>query len=336
MRKIVIYICFLIILGCAVYFIGNLTGHPVSEFGDSFNGNISSGDNTSGGISAEERYRRIRRQYTFDKEMYPYLYMLSESGQKAYYILYDGVSRGDKNISLGDDIGVDRIEIMTIVTALYNDHPELFWMDSAATYTYDEKTGTVVDISPEYNDLVNDLTTAQKEFNANADQILSYAKKLSDKSILAKEVYVHDCLCEICEYDESASNHQSAYSCLVEGRSVCSGYSRAFQYLMQRLGVPTYLVVGDIIGGGPHAWNIVVINGNPYNVDVTWNDEAGRQLNEKCHAFFNVSDSDINNTHLRDGLSLNLNPCSYDDMSYANAVGYTVTIDQIKMAPPSK
>ena len=96
------------------------------------------------------------------------------------------------------------------------------------------------------------------------------------------------------------------------------------------------LSVGDIIGGGPHAWNIVVINGNPYNVDVTWNDEAGRQLNEKCHAFFNVSDSDINNTHLRDGLSLNLNPCPYDDMSYANAVGYTVTIDQIKMAPPAK
>ena len=336
MRKIVIYICILIILGCAVYYIGEKTGHPVSELWEYAGEKISDHNILSGSVPADKRYESLKREYTFDRAMYPYLYMLSERGQKAYYIIYDGVSKCEKSIKLGDDIGVDRIEIMTVVTAVYNDHPDLFWMDSAARYTYEERSGIIVDISPEYNDLANNLSAAKTTFKANADQILSYAKKIGDNSVLAKEVYIHDCLCEICDYDESASNHQSAYSCLVEGRSVCSGYSRAFQYLMQQLGIPAYLVIGDINGGGPHAWNMVMINGNYYNVDVTWDDEVGRQIEEKCHAFFNVSDDDIKATHKRDNLSLNLERCPYNDMSYGKAVGYTISIDNIKMVPPSK
>ena len=141
MRKIVIYICILIILGCAVYYIGEKTGHPVSELWEYAGEKISDHNILSGSVPADKRYESLKREYTFGRAMYPYLYMLSERGQKAYYIIYDGVSKCEKSIKLGDDIGVDRIEIMTVVTAVYNDHPELFWMDSAARYTYEERSG---------------------------------------------------------------------------------------------------------------------------------------------------------------------------------------------------
>ena len=58
---------------------------------------------------------------------------------------------------------------------------------------------------------------------------------------------------------------QSAYSALVQGRSVCAGYARAFQYICQRLGIPAYYCAGS--SGEDHAWNIVKLGDGFYNVD---------------------------------------------------------------------
>ena len=41
-----------------------------------------------------------------------------------------------------------------------------------------------------------------------------------------------------------AKYNQTAYSALVNGSTVCAGYSKAFQLLMTKLGIPTYYVVG--------------------------------------------------------------------------------------------
>ena len=335
MKKFVFFLLTVIILMCLVFLVGNWTGHPVTDFFDSFDADKVLDRSSSGGdgTAGEDEYLKLAAEYDFAKDKYPYLYMLSESGRKAYYILYDGISNGRKTIELNEDLQVHKSEVMTIVEAVYCDHPELFWFDSGATYSYDESTGIVVEIKPQYNSLIDELSSAKIKFKANADEILSRARRLSDDRILSKEAYVHDCLCEVCEYDATAENHQSAYSCLVEGTSVCSGYARAFQYLMQQLDVPVYFVTGDIIGGNAHAWNIIVIGGKYYNVDVTWDDEVGRQLGESSHPYFNVTDNAVSATHRRKGMSADLPQCTSEDMSYDKKIGYTITIDQIKRVP---
>lgn len=297
-------------------------GSAISDLGDAF-------DEGPG----EDEYGELRMKYTFPDEIYPYLSMLTEDEQKAYYFIYDGVYNAQKTIKLGKYVGVGKDNVMKVVTAVYNDHPELFWFDSGATYVYEETSGLVVKLDPQYNALVNNLPAAKSSFNANADEIISYARQLSGKGVIAQEVYVHDCLCEICEYDLNADNHQSAYSCLVDGRSVCSGYAKAFQYIMQRLGIPVYFVTGVTSKGGAHAWNIVMINGEAYYMDVTWDDEVGRQISKPVHAFFNVTESDVSKTHTRQGMSVFLPQCTRGDLAYSVAVGDTVRIEQIKWAP---
>jgi len=105
------------------------------------------------------------------------------------------------------------------------------------------------------------------------------------------------------EYDLGAAMNQSAYSALVNGRSVCAGYSRAFQYLMQEAGIPCYYCTG--YAGESHAWNIVGLEDGFYNVDVTWDDVPGGE-----YEFFNQSDEDFAGTHLRKELSVYLPPCN--------------------------
>ena len=86
-------------------------------------------------------------------------------------------------------------------------------------------------------------------------------------------------------------NDQNAYGALVEGKAVCAGYARAFQLLMNELDIPTYYCSGTTYG--KHAWNIIYINNEYYNVDVTFNDSNNTTM------FFNKNDAFFSKTHTR-------------------------------------
>ena len=104
------------------------------------------------------------------------------------------------------------------------------------------------------------------------------------------------------EYDTSADMNQSAYSALVNGQTVCAGYARAFQYLMQQLNIPCYYCTG--YSGQDHAWNIIKLEQKYYNVDVTWDDTT-----PSTYDYYNKSDAEFADTHVRKGLSVYLPVC---------------------------
>ena len=97
--------------------------------------------------------------------------------------------------------------------------------------------------------------------------------------------------------------NQSAYSALVNGRTVCAGYARAFQYLLQQMDIPCYYCTG--YAGEAHAWNIVALDDGYYNVDVTWDDSDGGRYD-----YFNKTDTDYADSHIRQELSVYLPPCN--------------------------
>lgn len=68
----------------------------------------------------------------------------------------------------------------------------------------------------------------------------------------------------------SCESH-SPYGALIEQSAVCEGYARAAQLIFELCDVSSYYVVGETSGGG-HAWNLVQIDQNWYQLDVTWND----------------------------------------------------------------
>ena len=239
----------------------------------------------------------LGEELTFDVNYYPYYAMLETDMRRLYSQIYANASQLNDSFTPVTDVDLERLK--RVFEAVYNDHPELFWLDTSFSCKYLED-GTCVEITLDYNETVNDLTAAREMFLGQAEVILSRARSLG--SDYEKEKYVHDALAKQVEYDLNGRMNQSAYSGMVTARTVCAGYARAFQYLMQQLGIPCYYC--NVFAGEDHAWNIVRLGGEYYNVDVTWDDTT-----DLTYDYFNKTDAQFASTHRRTGLSVYLPAC---------------------------
>lgn len=241
--------------------------------------------------------------YDFPETMYPYHAMLSDGQKDVYNQIYEAVLELKEDVALCRQL--DQSSIKNVMNAVFNDHPELFWLDTGYSYGYTSK-GTVISVMLKYNETAQTLQTSKTKFLNAAAGVINGASTLTDDR--EKEQYVYKTLQNMCIYDENSALNQSAYSVLINGSSVCAGYSRAFQYIMQQLNIPCYFCTG-YANGGYHAWNIVCIDGKYYNVDLSWDDSLGDISNTFSYAYFNLTDKAISVDHTRRELSLNLPEC---------------------------
>lgn len=255
----------------------------------------------------EKEAEELQKKYTygetgegldFDTEFYPYYGMLSERERAIYRQLY--ANAGAVNRIFNPVEPVTQGELKNAFMAVVNDHPELFWLDSAYEAKF-ARSGGCAEISLQFNDLVDNLDSEKEAFNGAAEEILAGARNLG--SDYEKELYVHNALLDRIEYDLQAPLNQSAYSALVNGKTVCAGYARSFQYLMTQLETPCYYCTG--YAGENHAWNIIRLDGEYYNADATWDDTE-----PNTYRYFNKTDQEFSPTHKREELSVYLPPCN--------------------------
>jgi hypothetical protein len=244
---------------------------------------------------------------SFDAETYPYYAMLDDKLKSIYRQIYANANNLVTSFAPAEEVSTT--ELKTAFEAFFNDHPEIFWIQTSYSCKHTQN-GNCVEVTLKYYPIVNNLETAKTSFEQQAQNIINGASGYT--SDYEKEKYVHDALLGKVDYVESSDMNQSAYSALVNGKSVCAGYARAFQYCMQKLGIPTYYCTG--YSGGDHAWNIVKLADGYYNVDVTWDD-----TDPATYDYFNKSDADYAKTHVRQSLSVNLPACNGKAYAYSGS-----------------
>ena len=225
-------------------------------------------------------------EYSFPAEYYPYYHMLNDNCKKMYRQIYANA------LNMWDEFLPACVttpsEWNNALLSVVYDHPELFWLNTR-TYTEYDYQGKLVKVKIYfYEEELGDIERAKAEFNAYVDNVLSVARAMETNA--DKEQFIHDYLAERLTYKENSLD-QSAYSGIVKNETVCAGYSKAFQYLMQQLEIPTYLCVGwggGYVSGGMHAWNIVKDGKKYVNVDLTWDDRQ-----PTIYEFYNRKDSDF-------------------------------------------
>lgn len=198
----------------------------------------------------------------------------------------------------GLEAGLTEENIDKIFQCVLNDHPELFYVDG---YSYTKYTRygledeiDSIEFSGRYSMEQETAALHRKQIQEAVGRILAGID--SDADEYEKVKYVYDTLIRETDYQLDAPDNQNIYSVFVNHLSVCQGYAKATQYLLNRLGVECVLVLGTVNNGEGHAWNLVNVDGSYYYVDTTWGDASYQPEENGSSAMF--SKPEINYDYL--------------------------------------
>lgn len=205
--------------------------------------------------------------------------------------------------------GMDEQDIDKVFQCVLIDHPEIFYT-TGYTYTkYSRGEKTVgIDFAGTY-----DLTKEEAAERASAIQSVTadWLSQLEGAgSEYEKVKAVYEAVIFSTNYDLGAADNQNIASVFLGGSSVCQGYAKATQYLLNHLGVMCTLVQGTVDTGEAHAWNLVQVDGDYYYVDTTWGDASYRMedgseqgsLPEINYDYLCVTTEDLLRTHRIEGV----------------------------------
>lgn len=254
-----------------------------------------------------DEYRINELQYTSENF---YFNTLNENQKK----IYSAVSKASTDLL--NEVIVSKYELKSIdeasqdakiaINAFLCDHPEVFYLNSQYVVSITESfLGKILKLQLNYS--VSSKTEMQTQIN-KIDSIVNEIKNsVNGMDTYNQELYVHDYLAKNVRYygeyeEENLDKYHSAYTALVEKDAVCDGISKAFQIVLNKLGIENYLVTG-YINETPHAWNMVKIEGEWVYVDITSDkfvkDENGNTI-EAVHTYFNVNKEFISKNHTID------------------------------------
>ena len=257
-----------------------------------------------------------------------YLKQESEKVRKAFDVIYAGVLAHKKSIELPENVDEDTLN--RVQWLLRYDCPELFWLSQLTSFVYvDGKTDSILSVDVDYIMREEEAKLAQKKLDAIVDPWIEKTGGMTDYE---KELYAHDQIVKRCAYSSSGKHDGTAYGAIVNGKARCQGYANALGYVLRRMGIESACLYGSAVNSEgkteSHAWNLVKIDGSWTLVDATWNDaQEERWVN---HAYFNVTDALLNQTHTRDGAlkAYSIPECSSMKKEYCKMSGAYVSADE--------
>ena len=265
-RKILAYMISIVMLtgitGCS--------SRDVEEAAEYFRETVQDVLETREESSSEDTEEIPEKEISQEESAYYYGYStLGAEEQKVYRQLAAGIESFQEKIPV-DAVSQEQLE--KVMRVLMADHPEYFWTDGTSSYTYQELPGGGVqnmEVQPEYQVSSQEAQSLKSQIEATADQWIQGAPQ---GDTYERIKYVYETLIDRAEYQENSPENQNIRSVFLEGKTVCMGYSKAAQYLLNRMGIFCTLVTGTVTGEKPasHAWNLVRIGEQYYYMDVTW------------------------------------------------------------------
>lgn len=245
-----------------------------------------------------------------------YYAKLNDKEKSAYITVFNEIRNHPEYIKIPE---LTNEEFNNVFFAVKNDNPDLlcfadrcnmisFWSASFIQLTYS-------------ND-VSECENMMSEMSAVADMMIS---EIKSENFFEKELIIHDRMLNHCDYEET-ENSSNAYGFFIEKKAVCSGYSRAAMILFNKAGIESFVITGTGIspveGEVSHMWNIVIIDGIPYHIDVTWDDPISDSDDFMSHMYFNLTDDRIAVDHADYSCELSCTNSEYNYFVY-NGTSYS-------------
>ncbi|MDR0944293.1 MAG: hypothetical protein LBM41_07160 [Ruminococcus sp.] len=202
----------------------------------------------------------------------------------------------------------DRIYCM-----VYNQEPQLFWMSPKL-----DMHGRIY-----YRSLDREaIKSMQDQIDTTVNKLLSDMNGMTDfqkLDYINTYLSVNSTFLLGADSADEANYNSTIYNAFAGGTSKqgdiqCVGYAHAVQYLCDRIGINSMVITGVTDKGASHAWNILDLNGDWYNYDVTWDDPVLDTPNYKNvrHMYMLVPDSWIlDRTHFSQNLKFYVDGSSF-------------------------
>lgn len=220
---------------------------------------------------------------------------LTEKEQAAYLRLCRSIEAVEEDYTLtGNPVTTEEFERLT--RAILKDHPEYFYVDQFS-YTVPYGSDVIENGSIHYTMDPETVAAKRQEIENWKNGVLAGITPDMDNKAAAR--YLHDYLAANTRY-KPGENDQNLLSVVERGETVCAGYTKTYQYLLNQAGIFATQAYGSSQNQS-HAWNLVQLDGEYGWVDLTWDDPnfSGEQAPENfvSHTYYGLSSEALKKTH---------------------------------------
>lgn len=219
-----------------------------------------------------------------------YAYKTLTSAQKELYDrIYKAISNFETKVTVPDGILTD--DVIKVYGMIFNQEPQLFWMSITVPKGY----GT---LTIKYDMTADEAAAKQKQIDKNVNSILATAAK--SKTTAGKLKVFYDWIVLNNTFSLSETSATSSIANGLTGSVIqCAGYAKSMQYLCDKAGIESMVVVGRNRHGSSHAWNVIYVDDGYYILDTAWGDPEGAPGGGKYirYSFFLVPDAWTKTTH---------------------------------------
>lgn len=172
---------------------------------------------------------------------------------------------------------ISKNDMDSLATYIVHNYPELFYFGGFSNVvnvpenfegSYNPDTDPVIsfdiDYISDYGISESEIKSMQVKINKQTNIILE-ALKDKDLSDFDKVFYLNTYLTSLLSYNNSTVNCINIYGGLVENEVNCQGYAYTLKYFLDRLGIENYIALSP-----RHVWNVINLDGEFYNLDLTW------------------------------------------------------------------
>lgn len=184
--------------------------------------------------------------------------------------------------------GLTLQKVQEIYDGLYHSGQLPWFADEDCSYVFGENQ-TITKFRPK---VLNPKVYDRDLYEQKLAELIAEAC-LPDMEPWQKALSVYNHIAVHTVYDEELDKN-TGYDSLVNGSTVCYGYSMLYMDVMNRLGIPCQIVICDDAGDGyGHAWNVVQLEDRWYHADLTWADPVPDTYGFAQQMFFLKTDEEF-------------------------------------------
>lgn len=240
-------------------------------------------------VLSSERYVKNASEQYLKEPFANYVYygrsLLSKEARKAYDLIMETLLKADISDAATTTVTVDLQnsgiyilpnEVALIKKYLVYDEARLYYIydwnyGESAGITNTVKNGLVDSVTIRLYNGTGEYYNGQNNlevWKSAESKVASFFSGLSYDMTEAQMLYKVQNAYRITISYSNEKYADGFYGAFILGRCICSGYSKGYSYLAQRLGVRVAYAVGW--AGGAHAWNYLYADGDWYMTDTTW------------------------------------------------------------------